>query len=183
MFRKIPVLGASLAVATLLLGTVGLSIAGEVKIVKVRDACEMASFDAMFGPGTCQQEEGKVTVGSFLAYVIQHHDHPLWRFNPESFDLPVGKQLVLENLGGEFHTWTEVVEFGGGIILPLNFGQATRPECGSPFVLAAPGPKNIFLEFGDVEVGPTAGSADLPGGEHKFMCCIHPWMRTTVHVH
>ena len=63
MLRKISALGASLAVATLLLGTVGLSIAGDVKVVKVRDACEMVSFNALFGPDICQQE-GKVTVVS-----------------------------------------------------------------------------------------------------------------------
>src|SRR6266571_2613311 len=81
-----------------------------------------------------------------------------------------GKISQLENVGGEFHTWTEVTEFGGGIFSILNFGEPIRPECGvlpsgaSVGTLAAPGPKNIYLEFGDTEDGPTAGSANLPVG-------------------
>jgi len=192
MFRKISVpmvFGASLAMTTLLLFNVSLGLADDLaKIVTVRDECEMVSFNAMFGSGVCQRE-GKVTVDDFLAYVNQHHDDPLWLFSPESFDLPVGKHLVLENVGGEFHTWTEVEEFGGGIISILNFGEPIRPECGvlpsgaSVGTLAAPGPKNIYLEFGDTEDGPTAGSANLSEGDHKFQCCIHPWMQSIVHVH
>jgi plastocyanin len=103
--------------------------------------------------------------------------HPHWRFDPASFNLPAGKQVVLQNLGGEFHTWTKVAEFGGGLIPDLNFGQDARPECFAP-----DGINNVGIEAGEVEVGATAGSADLPSGTHKFQCCIHPWMQSTVRV-
>ena len=38
---------------------------------------------------------------------------------------------------------------------------------------------NIFVEAGETETGPTAGSSIMPSGTTtKFQCCIHPWMRT-----
>ena len=67
------------------------------------------------------------------------------------------------------HTFTEVVNFGGGIIAGLN---ATLPP-GTP--LAKPIGDLRFIEPGqqiDLSV-PTAGV-------HLFECLIHPWMRTTV---
>ncbi len=146
------------------------------KIIRVLDECEMDSFNALFGPGICIKN-GKVTVGAFLDYLAKHQRHPLWRFGPNSTAVPSGKVLVLENSGGEFHTFTKVAEFGGGFIPELNFGQDPRPEC-----FEAPSATNIALDAGGTELGPASGSAALPAGKTKWMCCVHPWMRTTVHV-
>lgn len=152
------------------------------KLVMVRDSCT-PSFNIFFGdPTICQQTDGKVDIFAFLDYLSKHFSHPLWRFDPQSFNLPVGKHVELQNLGGEFHTWTEVANFGGGIFPELNFGQPTVPECGSPGTLAPETINNVYLAYQDFESGATAGTSSLPAGTHKFMCCIHPWMQTVVKV-
>ena len=177
--KVLPLLfGASVLAWILLVSAIGVSMSAEAsKLVKVRDECT-ESFNVFFGdPTICQQPDGKVDIFVFFNYLSRHQRHPLWRFDPESFDLPKGKQVALQNLGGEFHTWTKVAEFGGGVIPELNFGQAARPECFQDESI-----NNVFLEYGDLETGATAGSADLPAGTHKFMCCIHPWMKTVVKV-
>ena len=171
-----PVLSAALLVGILLIATVGVGLSTEAKLVKVRDECERVSFNSLFGDGICLKD-GKVTVGAFLDYVTKHQRHPLWAFDPQSFDLPPGKQVFLQNTGGEFHTWTKVAEFGGGFVPELNFGQEPRPEC-----FEEPGINNLGLEAGETEAGAIAGSSDLPAGEYKFMCCVHPWMRSVVRV-
>src|SRR5262245_34084239 len=69
--------------------------ASDAKAVYVRDSCT-PSFNILFGPGICQQSDGKVDVFDFLDYLAKHNGtHPLWRFSPESFDLPVGKHVEL----------------------------------------------------------------------------------------
>ena len=71
------------------------------------------------------------------------------------------------------HTFTRVAKFGGGIIPFLNDLAGTPnvvPEC-----LDA-GPSEFMLPGGiDSETLDQAGDI-------KYECCIHPWMRTTVHV-
>ncbi len=44
-----------------------------------------------------------------------------------------GTTLSVVNQGGEPHTFTEVSQFGGGFIEPLNHGEATVPECADGF--------------------------------------------------
>ena len=78
------------------------------------------------------------------------------------------------NAGGEVHTFTEVEEFGGGLVPQLNelSGNVNiRPEC-----------LNLKLEE-FIRPGHFT-PADFPDeiGNEKYQCCIHPWMRTTVHV-
>ena len=72
------------------------------------------------------------------------------------------------NRGGEVHTFTEVAQFGGGIVANLNQLAHTpdvAPEC-------------AHLEQDDF-VAPGASYREEVGhgGALKFQCCIHPWMR------
>lgn len=188
--RGLPVLFAGMVAMWIVAGGVVVHVStlpavapiDDSKLVKVRDSCT-PSFNIFFGdPTICQQTDGKVDIFDFLDYLSKHGNHPLWKFDPQSFDLPAGKHVELQNLGGEFHTWTEVANFGGGIIPELNFGQPTVPECGTPGVLAPETINNVYLNYQDFESGATAGTAALPAGTHKFMCCIHPWMQTVVQV-
>jgi hypothetical protein len=88
------------------------------------------------------------------------------------------RPTLIENVGGEAHTFTPVAEFGGGFIPDLNGisgNPVPAPECLNI-------PALVFIPAGGTEEGPTAGSSDLPVGSHKFQCCIHPWMRTVIEV-
>jgi hypothetical protein len=72
------------------------------------------------------------------------------------------------NKGGEARTFTEVAEFGGGIVPSLNqlaHVPQMAPECGA-------------LEADDfVAPGATYREGVQHAGTLKFQCCIHPWMR------
>jgi len=160
--------------------------------VLISDDCEPASFNVPF-PGACTGN-GKTTFDKFIAQLTQHQNAFLWMFAPRESTVPVGKTLSLGNTGGETHTFTKVAEFGGGFIIPLNDlsgNPVPVPEC-TPGAVVVPGtmlqpqpdgPANIFVEAGEEEDGPTAGSPILPAGQTvKFQCCIHPWMRTEIRV-
>ena len=45
--------------------------------VKILDACDPATFNATFGPGTCVDRGGHVTVQEFLSLNILPEGHPL----------------------------------------------------------------------------------------------------------
>ena len=93
---------------------------------------------------------------------------------PGVVQMQAGQKLVAINNGGETHTFTEVDEFGGGIVPVLNnlggFG-APAPECGQlkPSDFLAPGARSVETE-------------DEGGEVEKYQCCIHPWMRAEVRI-
>jgi plastocyanin len=135
------------------------------------DAVSPSSSDLAASPalGT-----GGVTFDQFISQVSRLGRAPEWRFAPEHLYLREGDEYMATNVGGEVHTFTEVEEFGGGIVQPLNdlLGLTTvAPECQtlgqSDFV--APGESTDADEPEEV-------------GDEHYQCCIHPWMRMTVHV-
>jgi hypothetical protein len=77
--------------------------------------------------------------------------------------------------GGEPHTFTEVAQFGGGFIGPLNGGENTVPECTGGF-------SNVAVAKTRILQGSQLLIPGLSKGKHLFQCCIHPWMRTEVDV-
>jgi len=97
-----------------------------------------------------------------------------------------GERTSIESRGGEFHTFTKVAEFGGGIVPGLNVlsgAGPARPECGAEDALAPPNQiDHIGVPDGKTVAGPKGGSAALPKGTTKWQCCIHPWMRSTITV-
>lgn len=139
--------------------------------VQILDACDGPSFNAVIGEGTCERSGG-VTFETFVGQLLELGEAPAWRFSPTHLGIAAGGEVDAYNRGGEFHTFTEVVNFGGGCVPALNalLGLTPVPECANPALFgttgAAPG--------GEVETGP------LAAGTHKFLCLIHPWMRTTV---
>jgi hypothetical protein len=136
-------------------------------LVNMLDACDPDSFNAVLGPGSCVRSGG-VKFDQFIAQLTRLAMSPPWRFAPQSTVVRVGQTFVAENRGGEVHTFTEVDEFGGGIVPVLN--QLAHTPTIAPACAA--------LE-GDDFVSPGGSYREEAGhsGTLKFQCCIHPWMR------
>ena len=169
------------AVWTAVAAIVVLSLSGGVdavqgdKKIRLLDDCEPTSFNAVLPPGSCVGN-GHTTFDEFIAELAATQDAHKWRNQPSQMQLNIGRPTLIENRGGEAHTFTEVAEFGGGAVDELNGISGNpdpAPECLGPLDIIPPG---------GVEEGPTAGSSGLPVGTHKFQCCIHPWMRTVIEV-
>ena len=77
------------------------------------------------------------------------------------------------NRGGETHTFTEVDEFGGGIVPDLNERMGlteVAPEC------------NMLAPADFIPAGGSSSETEDEEGVEKYQCCIHPWMRAEVHI-
>jgi hypothetical protein len=158
-------------------------VAKDVRTISIRDECDPATFNEAVGEGTCVGD-GEVTFAEFLD-ALADGGHEKWEFNNDrtETDLAVNSS----NRGGEAHTFTEVRQFGGGFIPLLNMGQAPAPECvlrdanGNPIPDGAGGfvPGAAALAS-LVPPGGTSATKTLSRGTHRFMCCIHPWMQSTV---
>jgi hypothetical protein len=163
---------ASLSLLLSAAGTVGAS--GSERHLNLLDACDGPSFNAVLGAGACERNAG-VSFETFLGQLLAMGQAPAWRNSPGQLQLPAGGTIEAHNKGGEFHTFTEVANFGGGCVDEVNalVGLTPVPECANAGFLfgttgAAPGD--------EVETMP------LASGVHRFECLIHPWMRTTVTV-
>ncbi|HEV2834550.1 MAG TPA: hypothetical protein VGW58_04480 [Pyrinomonadaceae bacterium] len=148
------------------------------KKFRLLDDCDPVTFNAVLGDGACVGN-GHTTFDEFIAELAATQDAHAWRNQPSQALLNVGRPTLIENVGGEVHTFTPVAEFGGGFVNELNGisgNPVPAPECLNFGSI-------VFIPPGGVEEGPTAGSAGLEVGSHKFQCCIHPWMRTVIDVH
>jgi hypothetical protein len=171
------------AVWTLVAAIAVLSLSGGVdavqgdKKIRLLDDCEPTSFNAVLGAGACVGN-GHTTFDEFIAELAATQDAHKWRNQPSQMLLNAGRPTLIENRGGETHTFTPVAEFGGGFVDQLNGisgNPVPAPECLNLGAI-------VFIPAGGIEEGPTAGSSDLPVGTHRFQCCIHPWMRTVIEV-
>jgi plastocyanin len=139
----------------------------ETIMVNVHDACDADTFNAAIGAGTCVRNGG-VSFDEFVAALTAHQTAGAWHFAPGVANATVGETFLASNTGGEVHTFTEVAEFGGGIVPFLNQLAGTpnvAPECNA-------------LEADDfVAPGATYKETIEHKGTIKFQCCIHPWMR------
>jgi hypothetical protein len=154
----------------------------------MRDFCDQKTFDAAVGAGTCIpiiKGVPGMPFGFFFAELVADKSVGEWRFNPDTIEAEEGTKLILENRGGETHTFTKVRKFGGGFVAPLN-GPSGTPipvsECAQvlPDGSLAPQPEtpdNQFVEALKTEEGPTIRQDE---GPILFQCCIHPWMRLVV---
>jgi len=141
-------------------------------VVTMFDACDPETFNAAIGAGTCTRSGG-VRFDSFVAQLEKHHSIGAWHFAPPEVTMQVGQMLVATNRGGETHTFTEVEEFGGGIVPLLN--QLTgltevAPEC------------NRLAPRDFIAPGTSSSETTDESGVEKYQCCIHPWMRAEVRI-
>ena len=167
--------GAAFTAVALLSLTVGAGAIQGDKKIRMYDDCEPTTFNAVLGEGACIGN-GHTTFGEFIAELEETQDAHKWRNQPSQMHLNVGRPTIIENRGGEVHTFTPVAQFGGGFIPDLNGisgNPVPAPECLNV-------PALVFIPAGATEQGPTAGSSELPVGTTRFQCCIHPWMRTVV---
>ena len=145
---------------------------GAAKIA-IRDDCDPT--DAAWAPtGGCLLRRGNVRFAEFNAELSSLLStavvgHQGWRNDPSYLVAEVGRTVRVRNEGGRVHTFTEVAQFGGGRVPNpgLNKGLVQAPEC--------PGST-------DIRPGETVELSDLLPGNHRFQCCIHPWMRGIVKV-
>jgi plastocyanin len=141
--------------------------------IAIRDDCDPR--DPAWAPsGGCLLKGGHVTFAEFSRELssplsLSVVGHPGWRNDPSYLVTQTGSTIRVRNEGGRAHTFTEVAQFGGGKIPnpALNKGLVTAPEC--------PGSTNIAP-------GATVDVSGLAVGDHRFQCCIHPWMRELIKV-
>ena len=168
---------AAFSVIVVLSLTAGAGAVQGDKKIRMYDDCEATTFNAVLGDGTCIGN-GHTTFDEFIAELAATQDAHKWRNQPSQMHVNVGRPTLIENRGGEVHTFTPVDQFGGGFIPDLNGisgNPVPAPECLDFGTM-------VFIPAGGTEQGPTAGSEDLPVGISRFQCCIHPWMRTVIEV-
>ncbi len=154
--------------------------------IEIHDDCQPASFNAAFGPGICLGE-GRTTVDAFLAELTATKAAAAWNFDPSMLTIRGGRPVILENEGGETHSFTMVKMFGGGFIAGLNAlsgNPVPAQECATTLpngnlVPTPASPVNVFVDADKEAAFQTAG---LKPGRYLFECCIHPWMRVVLTV-
>jgi plastocyanin len=173
MRERVALLVAVSALLALLSVPSGAAAGADHRNVQILDACDPETFNAALGPGSCVRKGGGVTLDRFIGQLLRKGEAPAWRFSPARLKLDAGGTITARNRGGEFHTFSEVAEFGGGCIAELNalLGLDSVPEC-------AGFPGGVFGATG-VPPGGARTTDELGAGVHRFMCLIHPWQRTT----
>jgi hypothetical protein len=142
------------------------------------DECDPATFNAALGPDFCKNVAlgSATTLTDLLAKAAAGTPDPGWDFEPDTVSVKKDATVIVTDQGGEPHTFTEVAQFGGGFVPVLNApGEDTVPECAGGFSKIAVARTRI-LQGSDLRI------INLSKGEHRFQCCIHPWMRVKVEV-
>ena len=103
--------------------------------VSALDQCDPASFNAALGNGACTKQ-GNVTLTAFNNELNSTHHVASWQFVPNNFTIRVGQAITVTNNGGEKHTFTEVDNFGGGIVPALNSASG-NPSLRMPLAVSA----------------------------------------------
>lgn len=168
----------ALAVWAVSADTVTVTADDEGKKVAIRDDCD--PDDPAYDPtGGCELKDGDVTFAEFFAEsdlasnpgAASVIGHLAWRNDPSYLKIKEGQTVKVRNKGGRAHTFTKVRDFGGGRIPPLNKGLAPAPECVPPTATSV-----------DLPPGAKEEVSGLAEGNHRFQCCIHPWMRALIKV-
>jgi hypothetical protein len=92
--------------------------------VSIRDDCDPT--DPGWAPtGGCTLEGGSVTLAEFNVLLSSPLStatvgHPAWRNDPSYLKIEPNEAVRVTNAGGRARTFTEVADFAGGRIPPLN---------------------------------------------------------------
>jgi hypothetical protein len=149
---------------------------GEIsgRFIAIQDDCDPS--DPTWAPtGGCLLQHGKVTRDEFNAFLTTSLGpttlvgHPAWRNDPSYLRIE-GAFVRVKNEGGRIHTFTQVANYGGGRVAPLNVALAPAPECASAVDIDPGASVSIEVRSLATDVFNT----------HKFQCCIHPWMRAAI---
>jgi plastocyanin len=137
----------------------------------LQDDCDPTD-PAWNATGGCALKQGDVNMAEFGGELMSPLSlsvigHQAWRIDPSYQKVEADETLQVTNGGGRTHTFTEVQNFGGGRIPPLNMGLTMAPECATAT---------------NIPAGTSVQVSGLSVGNHRFQCCIHPWMRAIVKV-
>ena len=159
------------------------ALADSGKRFLITDDCDPHDSDWV-AVGGCFRASGEVTRAEFRAANQNGYPgHPAWRIVPAYVAEQSDDVIRVRNTGGRVHTFTEVARFGGGYNPLLNpAGAIPAPECATVDPVSgalSPAPAALATTLG---VGSEMRIEGLKPGTHNFMCCIHPWMRSTVKV-
>jgi len=144
--------------------------------ISIMDNCDPS--DPGWAPtGGCALRSGTVSTAEFGALLFSPLvgagtipvGHPSWRNEPSYIFTEIGKAVRITNWGGRTHTFTEVANYGGGFVPPLNGSLIPATACNPATAVMLP-------------PGATMQLNGLTPGTHKFQCCIHPWMHAAVEV-
>lgn len=143
--------------------------------VAILDDCD-PNDPAWNATGGCVLRGGVVTEAEFGMLLTSPRSlstvgHPAWRMEPSYLRVASGSAVSVTNDGGRNHTFTAVAQFGGGFVGLLNIGLTQAPEC-SP----------VSPTINTVAPGGRLQLTGLAPGNHRFQCCIHPWMRALIKV-
>jgi len=101
--------------------------------IHLRDYCDPVTFAAIGCVRTATPlSAGVITLPGFQSELGAEKSVGAWRFVPDRAASEDGLSIMLQNLGGETHTFTRVREFGGGFVTPLNAASGNpvpAPEC------------------------------------------------------
>jgi plastocyanin len=119
------------------------------------------------------EDDGSVSEAEFRAELARG-GHGAWWIRQRALTLDHGDTVSAANVGGIFHTFTEVAQFGKGCIPDWNAAvRETVDNCD-------------FGKFATTGAAPgqtvAASAQPLSVGVHRFQCLIHPWMRSVVTV-
>jgi plastocyanin len=175
--RSTRLTAAGAITAAVVLGLAGTATAhggaDDAETIRIQDDCDPKTFAEV--PGGCVGD-GDTTFDELVEELIEDGEHGKWRFHPDETHIDHDEALHAHNQGGEFHTFTMVDEFGAGCVPEINelLGLGDEPV---PEICATPA---FFTEL--IPPGVTVEVDHLAPGVYRFLCLIHPWMKSTVEV-
>jgi plastocyanin len=138
------------------------------RVVSIFDACDGPTFTQAHID--CSRQSG-LTLDQFIADLGARGSVGAWHFAPSNINVFAGQTLNVINRGGETHTFTEVKQYGGGIVPLLNQlsgNPVPAPECLD----------QVHANF--IASGGSHQELIDDEGTELYQCCIHPWMRVVV---